>query len=79
MMWRSGLVPVVAGWMQYYCRFYRSALHRFLARINAYPVLWLRNEYRRLAGVRASRRRFAELIRADPTLFAQWTLVRSAW
>ena len=70
---------MVAGWMQYYCRFYRSALHRFLARINAYPVLWLRNEYRRLAGVRASRRRFAELIRADPTLFAQWTLVRSAW
>jgi hypothetical protein len=38
--------------MQYYGRFYRSALYRLLARINAYLVRWLRNKYRRLAGVR---------------------------
>ena len=75
----AGINPVVAGWMQYYGRFYRSSLYRLLARINAYLVRWLRNKYRRLAGVRSARRRFAELIRADPTLFAQWRWVRSAW
>ena len=75
----AGINPIVAGWMQYYGRFYRSSLYRLLARINAYLVRWLRNKYRRLAGVRSARRRFAELIRADPTLFAQWRWVRSAW
>jgi RNA-directed DNA polymerase len=39
--------PVVAGWMQYYGRFYPSALYRLLARINAYLVRWIRNKYRR--------------------------------
>lgn len=71
--------PIVAGWMQYYGRFYRSALSPLLARINAYLVRWIRNKYRRLAGVRASRRKFAELTRANPTLFTQWRWVRTAW
>ncbi|MGW2940070.1 group II intron reverse transcriptase/maturase, partial [Streptomyces sp. NPDC001156] len=34
--------PVVAGWMQYYGRFYRSELYPLLARINAYLVQWIR-------------------------------------
>jgi RNA-directed DNA polymerase len=32
--------PVVRGWMQYYGAFYRSALHPFLQRINAYLMRW---------------------------------------
>jgi len=40
--------PVVAGWMQYYGRFYRSALYRLLERINAYPMRWIRNQHKRL-------------------------------
>jgi hypothetical protein len=75
----AGINPIVAGWMQYYGRFYRSALYRLLARINAYLVRWIRNKYRRLAGVRVSRRKFAELTQATPALFAQWRWVRSAW
>ncbi len=30
--------PVVAGWMQYYGRFYPATLYRLLAHINAYLV-----------------------------------------
>jgi RNA-directed DNA polymerase len=75
----AGINSVVAGWMQYYGRYYRSALYRLLARINAYLVRWIRNKYRGLAGVRASRRKFAELAQASPTLFAQWRWVRTAW
>jgi len=75
----AGINPIVAGWMQYYGRFYRSALYRLLARINAYLVRWIRNKYRRLAGVRASRQRFAGFTRASPTLFTHWRWVCTAW
>jgi RNA-directed DNA polymerase len=74
-----GINPIVAGWMQYYGRFYRSGLYRLLARINAYLVRWLRNKYRRLAAVRDSRRHFADLVQATPTLFTHWRWVRTAW
>src|SRR3954452_20479775 len=46
--------PVVAGWMQYYGRFYPSVLYRLLARINAYLVRWIRNKYRRYDATRAA-------------------------
>jgi hypothetical protein len=32
--------PVVAGWMTYYGRFYRSALYPLLQRINTYLLRW---------------------------------------
>ena len=75
----AGINPIVAGWMQYYGRFYPSALYRLLARINAYLVCWLRNKYRRLGGVRASRRHLAELTRVAPTMFTHWRWARTAW
>jgi group II intron reverse transcriptase/maturase len=75
----AGINPVVAGWMQYYGRFYRSALYPLLARINAYLVRWIRHKYRRLTGVRASRQRFAELTDTTPTLFRHWRWVRYAF
>jgi RNA-directed DNA polymerase len=40
--------PIVAGWMQYYGRFYRTALDPLLTRINAYLVRWIREKYKRL-------------------------------
>jgi hypothetical protein len=40
----AGINPVVAGWMQYYGRFYQSALYPLLARINAYLVRWIRHK-----------------------------------
>ena len=36
--------------MQYYGRFYRSALYPLLARINAYLMRWIRKKYKRLRG-----------------------------
>ena len=42
--------PIVAGWMQYYGHFRRSALSPLLARINAYLVRWIRKKYKRLQG-----------------------------
>jgi RNA-directed DNA polymerase len=71
--------PVVAGWMQYYGRFYPSALYRLLARINAYLVRWIRNKYRRYDKTRAARRKFAEVTSEYPRIFRHWRWVTSAW
>ena len=71
--------PVVAGWMQYYGRFYPSALYPLLARINAYLVRWIRNKYRRYDATRVSRRKLAEVAHGYPRLFRHWKWVTTAW
>jgi len=47
--------PIVAGWMQYYGAFYRSALYPLLSRINAYLMGWIRKKYKRLRTKKKSR------------------------
>ena len=47
--------PVVAGWMNYYGRFYQSALYPLLRRINAYLVRWARKKYKRLRTFKRAR------------------------
>ena len=71
--------PIVAGWMAYYGRFYRSKLSALLARINAYLVRWIRNKYRRLDRTRAAHAKLAELAAGQPRLFRHWAWVTTAW
>jgi RNA-directed DNA polymerase len=73
------IIPVVAGWMQYYGRFYPSALYRLLARINAYLVRWIRNKYRRYDATRAARRKLTEITSGYPRMFRHWRWVTTAW
>jgi RNA-directed DNA polymerase len=65
--------PVVAGWVNYYGRFYRSELVDFLDRINHMLVRWLTRKYKRLRG---SRRKARGLLRdvanAYRGMFAHW-------
>ena len=42
------LNPIVAGWINYYGRFYRSAMYPLLRRVNAYLRRWAGRKYRRL-------------------------------
>ena len=42
------LNPIVAGWMNYYGRYYRSALSPLLRRVNSYLRRWAGKKYRRL-------------------------------
>jgi RNA-directed DNA polymerase len=42
------LNPIVGGWMNYYGRFYRSALHPLLRRVSFYPRRWAARKYKRL-------------------------------
>jgi RNA-directed DNA polymerase len=71
--------PIVAGWMQYYGKFYPSALYPLLARINAYLVRWIRNKYRRYGTTRAARRKLREATLGWPRLFRHWQWVTTAW
>jgi group II intron reverse transcriptase/maturase len=67
--------PIVAGWMQYYGHFRRSALYPLLARINAYLVRWIRKKYRRLQALRTAQRKLAEITHRYPRLYAHWRWV----
>jgi len=70
------LNPVVAGWMNYYGRFYRSAMHPLLQRINAYLRRWAGMKYRRLRPYRRFKAWWTGLLERQPGLFAQWRWAR---
>jgi RNA-directed DNA polymerase len=65
--------PVLRGWIQYYGRFYRSALYPVFRHLNELLVRWAMRKYKRLRG----HRRRAEhwlggVARREPRLFAHW-------
>jgi RNA-directed DNA polymerase len=67
--------PVVRGWMQYYGAFYRSALYRLLARINAYLMRWSRNKYKRLRNWKEAGAQWEQAVKLRPRFFAHWVWV----
>jgi RNA-directed DNA polymerase len=71
------LNPIVAGWMHYYGRFYRSALYPLLRRISIYLRRWAGKKYRRLRTYKRFKRWWAGLLERAPGLFAHWRWVRS--
>jgi len=71
--------PIIRGWMNYYGRYYKSALYptfRYLDRCLAH---WAMAKYKRL---RRHRRRAAHWVRRvtlrDPKLFAHWSMLPRA-
>jgi RNA-directed DNA polymerase len=69
--------PVVAGWMNYYGRFYRSKLYPLLQRINTYLMRWAGKKYRRLRRYKRFKAWWSGLLDREPRLFAHWTWVDS--
>lgn len=65
--------PVLRGWINYFGRFYRSALYPLLHRVNTYLLRWIRKKYR--INVRRARRRLAEGYARAPRYFAHWALM----
>jgi RNA-directed DNA polymerase len=64
---------VIQGWINYYGRFYKSALHPLLRRINEYLLRWARRKYKRLRRHdRRARQWLASVVRREPNLFAHW-------
>ena len=71
------LNPIVAGWMNYYGRYYRTAMDPLLRRINSYLMRWAGKKYRRwLRAHRRFWRWWTGLLERQPGLFAHWKWVR---
>ena len=64
---------ILQGWINYYGRFYKSALVHPLRRLNRHLMRWARQKYKRL---RRHKRRakawLAEVAQRAPGLFAHW-------
>jgi group II intron reverse transcriptase/maturase len=65
--------PYIQGWINYYGRFYKSELTSTLHRIDAFLIRWTRNKFKRLRRrPKGTREWLAQVIRANPHLFAHW-------
>jgi RNA-directed DNA polymerase len=67
--------PVLRGWINYYGRFYKSALYPVLRHMNRALVHWARRKFKRLS----RHRRRAEywlgrIAQREPRLFAHWQM-----
>jgi len=65
--------PILRGWLNYYGRFYPSALKPLWRSINGYLVRWLRRKYKRLAQhIARAWRALGKLATTTPRAFAHW-------
>jgi RNA-directed DNA polymerase len=71
------LNPIVSGWINYYGRFYRTALDPLLKRVNVYLRRWAGRKYKRLRTHKCFSGWWTGLLSRQPGLFAHWRLVRS--
>lgn len=69
--------PVVAGWMNYYGRFYRSELYPLLKRVNTYLTRWARRKYKRLRALKRFTRWWRGITERAPELFVHWRWARA--
>lgn len=67
--------PVIRGWINYYGRFYKTALYSVLRHMNRALVHWARRKYKRLT---IHRRRaeywLGRIARREPQLFSHWRM-----
>jgi group II intron reverse transcriptase/maturase len=71
------LNPIIAGWINYYGRFYPTALIPLLQRVSSYLKRWAGKKYRQLRAMRRFKRWWTGLLQRQPGLFAHWRLVRT--
>jgi hypothetical protein len=65
--------PTLRGWLNYYGRFYRSALQRVFFHFDGRLLQWARRKYRNLrCNVRRRQRWREKTIRRNPRLFTHW-------
>jgi RNA-directed DNA polymerase len=71
--------PVIRGWINYYGRYYKSALYPTLVHLDRYLVRWAQAKYKRL---KRHKRRAEHWLRKislrDPALFAHWPVIHRA-
>ncbi len=67
--------PIVRGWLQYYGRFYRSALYPTMRQLDRSLARWAYRKYKKLRGHwRRATHWVARISRRDPKLWAHWQM-----
>jgi RNA-directed DNA polymerase len=67
------LNPIIRGWITYYGRFFRSALHPLLDHINTALAGWAMRKFKRFYRRRTRAHAWLkDVARRDPRLFAHW-------
>ncbi len=67
--------PVIRGWINYYGRFYKSALYPVLKHMNRALVHWARRKYKKLCRHRRRAEHWlGRIARREPSLFAHWQM-----
>jgi RNA-directed DNA polymerase len=68
--------PIICGWIQYYGRFYKSALHSVFRHLNQLLRWWAMRKYKRFRGHRRRAEHWlGRLAQREPILFAHWRLL----
>ena len=67
-----------AGIMNYFGKFYRTAMFGLLRRINTYLVRWARRKFKRLRAFKRAKRWWKGLLKRVPRLFAHWAWILDA-
>jgi len=70
--------PKITGWINYYGKFYKSALTSLFASLNGRLLKWARKKYRKLGRSKLRAIKWMEKVsREQPKLFAHWGIVRT--
>jgi RNA-directed DNA polymerase len=71
--------PIVRGWLQYYGRYYRSALYPIMRELDRDLAFWAKRKYKKLRHhLRRATHWIARISRRSPELFAHWRMGRVA-
>ena len=69
--------PIVQGWINYYSRFYKSALSQILGHINDALTRWVKKKYKNMRGHhRRAKHWLGKIARKEPQLFCYWKMVK---
>lgn len=71
--------PVIQGWMNYFAKFYKSAMYPTLRHLDRYLMRWASRKYKKLYRHRRRAQHWlARIAQSRPGLFAHWRFVQPA-
>jgi len=67
--------PIVRGWINYYGRFYKSAIYPVMRHLNNTLTHWARRKYKKLERHRSRAEKWlGQIARREPKLFSHWQM-----
>jgi RNA-directed DNA polymerase len=67
--------PILKGWANYYCKYYKTAMLPIWRHMNIYLTRWLMRKHKKYEGHQTRAREYLnKLARKSPELFVQWQM-----